>query len=227
MVYPLLGLVLHREQGTESGTNEWFHNPGAQASAHFGNPKAGPLDQWVDTRDKAWAEVAGNSRWISLEFEGYVQDAPTASQVENAAQLLAWLHVTDGVALNVTDSVSVGGLGWHGMGGAAWGGHYGCPGDPVKNVRREVVKRAGEIVYGRPKPAPGATVPHWYHRVLYLASHGYLTGLDVRTVQTKVGAVTDGVYGPATADDVRTFQRSRHLAADGIVGPHTAVALGP
>ena len=91
---PYLGLVLHIEQGTESGTNAWFHNPKAQASAHFGNPKTGQLDQWVDTDDKAWAEVGGNSRWISVEHEGHSGDKLTASQIDNDAQLFAWLHLT-------------------------------------------------------------------------------------------------------------------------------------
>lgn len=141
-----MGLVLHIECGTEAGTDSWFHNPKAQASAHFGNPKVGPLDQWVDTDDKAWAEVDGNSRWVSVEHEGKGGAHLTASQVENDAHLLAWLHRTEGVPLRITNHTWRKGLGWHGMGGNAWGGHFDCPGDPIKAKRKAIVSRAKAIV---------------------------------------------------------------------------------
>lgn len=229
MVRPLLGLILHVEQGSEAGTNSWFHNAGAQASAHFGNPKSGPLDEWLDTKDKAWAEVAGNSRWISLEFEGFAdKDHPTDSQLENAAQLFAWLHATEGVPLQITNSVSIGGLGWHGMGGAAWGGHYGCPGSLIKAARPTILTRAQHLVMpAPPKPGPTGTVPHWFHRNLYVATPHYLSGPDVITVQGKVGATKDGVYGPGTKSKVITWQEHHALRGDGIVGPQTAIKLGP
>ena len=148
MQRPVLGLVLHIEQGTEAGTDAWFHNPAAKASAHFGNPKIGPLDQWVDTDDKAWAQADGNSRWISVEHEGRSGESLTDSQVENDAHLLAWLHVTEGVPLRVTNRVTRGGVGWHGLGGAAWGGHTSCPGRPIVDQRRRIVDRAKELTEG-------------------------------------------------------------------------------
>lgn len=153
---PLMGLVLHIQQGTEAGTESWFKNPAAQASSHFLNPKAGGLRQLVDTADKAWAQVEGNPKWISIENEGMAGDALTSSQIENAAQLLFWLSQTAGIPLGTTDSVSVPGLGWHGMGGTAWGGHTGCPGDPIKAQRGMIVDRARAMA----APAPNnAEVP--------------------------------------------------------------------
>jgi hypothetical protein len=148
MIRPILGLVLHVEQGSETGTDGWFHNPGAHASAHFGNPLSGGLDQWVDTDDKAWAEIAGNPRWVSVEHEGYTNEAPapTKSQLENDAQLLAWLHLTEGVPLQITDDPTKPGLGWHGMGGAAWGGHENCPGSRIKNARPLIIARAKQLI---------------------------------------------------------------------------------
>lgn len=145
MSHPVRGLVLHIEEGSETGTNNWFHNPGAQASAHFGNPKTGPLDQWVDTDDEAWAEMAGNREWFSVEHEGVAPCSLTPSQLENDAQLLAWLHKNFGVPLQVTDDPNGFGLGWHGMGGQAWGGHLGCPGDPIKAQRAAIIARAKAI----------------------------------------------------------------------------------
>lgn len=143
MVYPIHGLVLHIEQGSESGTNNWFHNPAAQASAHFGNPKTGPLDQWVDLADKAWAEVAGNSSWFSVEHEGYSGQSLTPSQIENDAHLFAWIcEQYPHVKCQITDDINGVGLGWHGMGGAEWGGHVNCPGTPIVHQRGVIVSRA-------------------------------------------------------------------------------------
>ncbi|HYV36748.1 MAG TPA: N-acetylmuramoyl-L-alanine amidase, partial [Gemmataceae bacterium] len=72
IIRPLRGLVLHVQEGTEAGTDATFHDPhlAIPRSAHFGNPQAGRLDQWVDTNDMAWAQVAGNPQWISVENEG-------------------------------------------------------------------------------------------------------------------------------------------------------------
>lgn len=149
------GLVLHIQQGTEQGSEAWFKNPTSQASSHFLNPKTGGLRQLVDTKDRAWAEADGNSHWISVEDEGYAGDSLTASQVENAAQLLAWLHTKYAVPLQSTDDPNGKGLGWHGMGGAAWGGHTGCPGDPIKAQRPSIIARAKAILGITPtKPTP-------------------------------------------------------------------------
>lgn len=148
MVYPIQGLVLHIEQGSEVGTNNWFHNPAAQASAHFGNPKHGPLDQFVDTADEAWAEMAGNARWFSVEHEGISGQSLTTSQIENDAQLFAWIHTNyPHVQLQLTDdSVNGNGLGYHAMGGQAWGGHLQCPGAPIISQRPLILTRAKQLV---------------------------------------------------------------------------------
>ena len=143
-----LGLVLHIQEGSEAGTDSWFHNPSSQVSAHFGNPKSGPLDQWVDTDDRAWAEVSGNSYWISVENEGHSGDPLTPSQLENVAQLLAWLHTQYGIPLAISDTPAAGtpGLTGHGLGGDAWGGHYDCPGTPILDQRAAIIARAQQIL---------------------------------------------------------------------------------
>lgn len=152
------GLVLHIQEGTESGTDSWFHNPASQVSAHFGNPKSGPLDQWVDTDDRAWAEVAGNPEWISVENEGNSGDALTPSQLENAAQLFAWIHSTYGVPLQLSDS-TIPGLTGHGLGGQAWGGHLDCPGQPILQQRPQIIARAAQIAGVVATPQPPSTTP--------------------------------------------------------------------
>lgn len=146
MKRPFKGLVLHIQQGTEVGTDATFKNPSTQVSAHFGNPKTGGLDQWVDTNDVAWAEVAGNSTWISIENEGNSGDSLTDSQLANVALLLAWLNVTEAVPLQLAESPADSGLGYHGMGGAAWGGHTNCPGQPIVDQRAAIVAAAQRLV---------------------------------------------------------------------------------
>lgn len=142
MVRPINGLVLHIEEGSEGGTDAWFHNPASKVSAHFGNPKTGQLDQWVDTNDKAWAVAAGNRHWISVENEGHTGDSLTPSQIENCARLLVWLHITENIPLAPTDDPNGRGLGYHAMGGAAWGGHFDCPGKPIIAQRAAIIARA-------------------------------------------------------------------------------------
>jgi hypothetical protein len=146
MKRPFKGLVLHIQQGTEVGTDATFKNPSAKVSAHFGNPKSGKLDQWVDTDDVAWAEVAGNSTWISIENEGNSGDSLTDSQLANVALLFAWLNLTESVPLQLADSPDDSGLGYHGMGGAAWGGHTNCPGQPIVDQRAAIITAAQQLV---------------------------------------------------------------------------------
>jgi len=140
------GVVLHVMEGILDGTDSWFRNPQAQASAHFGVGKDGRIFQWVDTGDKAWAQEAGNSRNISIENEGYAGDSLTQAQVEGCAHILAWARTIHGVPLRINDLPTGQGLGWHGMGGASWGGHTGCPGDLILAQRTAIITRAAQLL---------------------------------------------------------------------------------
>ncbi len=65
-----------------------------------------------------------------------------------------------------------------------------------------------------------------------LPTRSYITyrqgsrGGSTKTIQRKVGAYADGVFGPRTASKVRSWQRRHGLYADGIVGPKTSRAMG-
>lgn len=227
------GLVLHIEQSNDNNAvNHWFQDSSAQASAHFTNPKTGPLCQLVDTDDAAWTEMAGNRYWVSVEHAGYGGDSLTPSQIENDAQLLAWLHNTYSIPLQITDDPNGSGLGWHGMGGAAWGGHYDCPGDPIKAQRGAIIARAQEILgqgsTPAPSPAPAPQGPAFPGEYLSVQSPMLHDG-NVQTWQQKMAdrgwtITVDGWYGNASASVCRQFQAEKGLTADGIVGPVTWAA---
>ncbi|MEV5953718.1 N-acetylmuramoyl-L-alanine amidase [Streptomyces sp. NPDC051987] len=233
------GLVLHIQEGTEQGSEAWFKNPASQASSHFLNPKTGGLRQLVDTKDRAWAEADGNAHWISIENEGYAGDSLTTTQLENAAQLLAWLHKTYAVPLQSTDDPNGKGLGWHGMGGAAWGGHTGCPGDPIKAQRGAIIARAEQILGVDQKPH--VSLAH----VVYAAQHdpqaaqGHTTHqADVLVVERALKAegllaaqYVDGSFGTKTVTAYARWQRSAAgggftgTAADGVPGKTSLTKL--
>lgn len=140
------GVVIHIMAGTLTGTDSWFRNPAARVSSHFGTGKSGALCQWVDTKDKAWAQAGGNTHWLSIENEGRGGDTLTSAQLDRCAEVLAWAHKTYGVPLQVAHSPSGKGLGYHAMGGSSWGGHTSCPGTKIVAQLPTIVARAKKIV---------------------------------------------------------------------------------
>lgn len=53
----------------------------------------------------------------------------------------------------------------------------------------------------------------------------HAAGTTVKYLQYRVGAQTDGIYGPGTAEAVEKFQKQNGLTADGNVGPQTWAKL--
>lgn len=244
-MYAHHGLVVHCD-GVDNtdADNNWFHNPKAEASAHFGIRNNGEIVQWVDTDDTAWAEMAGNHYWVSVEFESKGEPL-TQAQIESGAKLFAWLHHLYKFTLQVTSDVTAQGLGHHSMGGADWGNHLYCPGNRIIEQKPLIVHRAKALLDfpvehpSHPAHDPEKHKPHheddkpqddtpdWYHRVLsYTEGEKLLHGDDVEHVQGKVRVKKDGFYGPNTAAKVRGFQKTHGLGVDGIVGPETAKVLG-
>ncbi|MEV4457001.1 N-acetylmuramoyl-L-alanine amidase [Microbispora sp. NPDC049633] len=217
------GVTLHIMAGTLEGTEAWFNNPRAEASSHFGTGRGGALRQWVDTRDRAWAQKAGNPNWISIENEGKAGDALTDAQLDRCAEVLAWAHKEHGVPLQVTSDPNGRGLGHHAMGGAAWGNHPACPGTKVVAQKAEIVRRA-RLLVEPPKPVKVTVkngIPQWPGRTLKVTDP-FMTGRDVEVLQAKYKArgwaiEVDGVYGPKSSAVVKAYQRATGLPTTGVV----------
>ncbi|MEV4036364.1 N-acetylmuramoyl-L-alanine amidase [Streptomyces umbrinus] len=229
------GVVVHIMAGTLAGTDSWFRNSQAQASSHFGTGKGGALYQWVDTTDRAWAQAAGNTSWLSVENEGKGGDTLTDAQLDRNAQVLAWAHKTHGVPLQVADGPNARGLGYHGMGGKAWGNHPSCPGSRIVAQLPEIVRRAkllaGATTPGKPAAynppkfptglAPNKATPSAKSLQRALKAAGFLA---------KSVAEADS-YGPATQSAVAKFHndhptyRAAGTSHDPAIGPKGWAAL--
>jgi N-acetyl-anhydromuramyl-L-alanine amidase AmpD len=221
----VVGVVLHIMEGTLIGSDAWFRNPASQASAHFGVSKAGVIYQWVDTKDRAWAQSGGNHTWLSIEHEGHEGDALTPPQLAATARIVAWTHAEHGVPLVISNSTGTRGIGWHGMGGAAWGGHYDCPGEPIKAQRTAIIAAAG----GHPVTA----TPSRATVTLGGLQYGYGTSGDhiaaVTAALTKHGhAVSGRLWTDNVTRAYAAYQVSlgyRGDAADGVPGPESLTKL--
>lgn len=51
-------------------------------------------------------------------------------------------------------------------------------------------------------------------------------GEEVKTLQSKLNLIADGIFGPITEEAVKDFQKKNGLTVDGIVGPKTWEKLG-
>ncbi len=150
------GVVMHTMVGNLPGTITVFNDPSYQASAHFGIDQEGHIHQfgpigkgWI-----AWAEMAGNAAWYSIEHADNADTANplTEAQIAASAQLVEVLSSFAGFPLRVTDLVTEDGYGTHVMGGAAWGGHT-CPGPgPRAQQRYAIIDLARQIRNGAPTP---------------------------------------------------------------------------
>lgn len=72
-------------QGSLEGCDDWFWNPHAEVSAHFGIGRKGEIHQYVSVLDTAFH--AGSRRWntrsIGVEFEGLYPGQLTQAQIES------------------------------------------------------------------------------------------------------------------------------------------------
>jgi N-acetylmuramoyl-L-alanine amidase len=158
-VAPALGLVIHTEAGYEQGTISWFQNPANQASATFAVGLGGAVWQFgpVGQGWEAWAQEAGNVRWVSVEDADNTHPGwPfTAAQLRSLALIVEAVSRFAGFPLEAAfDPFTQGGVALHSEGGVAWGDHPDCPG-PVRAHQRHAVLAMARAIRS-PPPGPGA-----------------------------------------------------------------------
>lgn len=93
-------LVIHTEQGSEHGTELWFADPLAHASAHYGIGFDGKIDQFVDDADEAWhaGHPQYNKRSIGIELEGFeAKGVFPDPMIDSLVSLSTYLCVTYGI----------------------------------------------------------------------------------------------------------------------------------
>lgn len=98
---PITHIVLHLMDGTLTGTDSWFANPAAKASAHYGIGKDGTIHQYVPDDEIAWhagrvlrptavLPEGMNPNWysIGIEHEGRALDHYPLEQMVASARLV-------------------------------------------------------------------------------------------------------------------------------------------
>lgn len=210
---------------------------GAVVASHFYVRKTGVVEQYVDTRFSAPANLYANSSAYSIETQGGVRNANsekwTEAQENALASLVRWLQQTHGVPRLVMPNSRPAsrGVGHHRLGvdpyrvsgGELWSTAYGkiCPGLGKISQIPGIVRLSGGAAI--PVSNPGNLLPG---SVAYGS-----TGKRVRELQTMLKAQysksmeVDGVFGSQTRTVVRSYQGSRGLVIDGIAGPATFKAL--
>lgn len=100
-----------------------FNRPN-QVCSHFYVRKDGTVEQYVDTRYRAAADLEGNDATVSIETAGGVKNADTEkwteAQVQSLAALWAWIRDEHGISNKIAVSSKIGseskGLSWHRLG---------------------------------------------------------------------------------------------------------------
>lgn len=105
-------VVVHVAEGSKGSTDSWFHNPDAEASAHYEVNKDGGVWQYVREEDSAWANgivnkpnmgdpliaswinagINPNRTTISIETEGFHNEDLTPAQLASLCWLVADIH---------------------------------------------------------------------------------------------------------------------------------------
>lgn len=99
------GIVLHVSEGSLASMRNWFRDPAAKVSAHYGIGRDGSIEQYVSEDDAAWhcglkirptakivldnPTVNPNDITIGIEHEGFATQKPTEAQLRASADLCA------------------------------------------------------------------------------------------------------------------------------------------
>lgn len=185
---------------------------GAVVVSHFYVRKSGVVEQYVDTKYRAAADLQGNDATISIETQGGLfnpQSEPwTEAQLVSLAAIYKWARETHGIENKIAaDSLpgeSSRGLSWHRLGVDPWRKSGGlkysnargkiCPGDAkIAQIPSIFAASQGEGVTPPPHPttppapAPARPVPQ------NPLVDGYWGSGTTRRLQEVLGTAVDGV----------------------------------
>jgi|GEM_PF-3475355 len=211
---------LHVAVSEASSQFGWFNQRGI-ADSHFYVRKDGTVEQYVDTKYRAFADLEGNDATISIETQGGLTNANgepwTSAQLETLAHLYAWAVKTHGIKLQLAKDSRIGdsskGLSWHRLGVpgymASGGMRYSkaaykaCPGDKKISQIPGIFARAKEILAG----AETVSKP--------VASKPSVSKPAVKPAAPKAAKLkVDGVWGEGTT---RRLQEVLGTTKDGVV----------
>jgi hypothetical protein len=147
-----------------------YFNQDGNPTSHFYVRRTGVVEQYVDTRFQAPAQLQGNPSLISIETQGGANEATanteawTAEQVQALAELHAWIHVTHGIPLVLMkdSKPATVGVGYHKLGvnpwrvdgGELWSKYAGkiCPGtkkiSQIPTIIQKAIVMAGDTQEG-------------------------------------------------------------------------------
>lgn len=209
---------LHVAVSEASSLHGYFNQRGI-ADSHFYVRKDGTVEQYVDTKYRAFADLEGNDATISIETQGGLTNANgepwTSAQLETLAQLYAWAVKTHGIKLQLAKDSRLGdtskGLSWHRLGVPGYmvaGGmryskaaYKACPGDKKISQIPGIFARAKEILNGtttasKPKPTapskPAPSKPAPKPAAAKLKVDGVWGAGTTRRLQEVLGTVVDG-----------------------------------
>jgi hypothetical protein len=208
------GVVMHTMVGNLPGTVATFNDPSSQASAHFGIDQEGNVHQFgpVGKGWVAWAQVAGNDAWYSIEHADDANpDNPlTPAQIAASAQIVEALSAFAGFPLREASTPSEKGYGVHYMGGQAWGGHS-CPDLPPKHIRSR--QRPAILALAAEIRAGGGTVTVVSDGKLSLHAFAASCGVSASHLLRST-AVADREFPSAVAAWLNDIFAARKSAAD-------------
>lgn len=195
---------------SETSSLHSFFNRNGNPDSHFYVRKDGTVEQYVDTSQRAYCDVEGNSTTISVETQGGLKNAQgepwTDEQMIALAELWAWVRKTHGVKNKIAvdsrpSKNSSRGLSYHRLGIDPWrvsgGLRYSnsrgkiCPGDAkIEQVPEIHSLSQGKKEDKKPqKPKqPEAKVPTFNLRV-----DGYWGEATTKALQARFGTTQDGV----------------------------------
>lgn len=210
---------LHVQAGTGSLFN--FFNASGRASSHFWVSYGGGVEQYVDTKLQAEADLDGNDATISIETEGGTgstadTDGWTQAQLDALAALCRWIMDTHGIPKKLAENSFSGnasskGLSWHRLG---IDGNFPA----LPDIRAGRKQRGGGMYYSSStgKVCPGGGKIQQIPGILSVITGGApVPPQPLPPEPPNTGGIAeDGIWGPETT---RALQKLAGTEVDGEV----------